>query len=189
MAGNNSRSFNEGSNKYKEKCSIACYSETFQCNGYIERGDKEGVLGSCHGDIAVCDNGDHVHKTANSEQPKSASGGDQLIITDHAEVLNAPSETKSSISVGRYGSRLNVSSERSSCRCGRRKHTDTHLTRQDMISPKDTTRQSVISHIKVRKVRTDRTTRLLIAILCLFLISEFPQVSYVCECQSNTNQQ
>ena len=27
-----------------------------------------------------------------------------------------------------------------------------------------------------RKMRTDRTTRLLIVILCLFLISEFPQV-------------
>ena len=188
MVGNNSRSFNEGSNKYKEKCSIACYSEAFKCNGYIERGDKddqgEVVLGSSHGDMVVSDNGDHVHKTSNSEQPKSASGGDQLIISDHAEVPNAQSETKSSISVGRYGSRLNVSSERSSCRCGRRKHTDTHLTRKDMIGPKDTTRQSVISHIKIRKIRTDRTTRLLIAILCLFLISEFPQVSYVCECQS-----
>ena len=153
VAGNNSRSFNEGSNKYKEKCSIACYSEAFKCNGYIERGGKddqgEVVLGSSHGDMVVSDNGDHVHKTANSEQPKSASGGDQLIISDHAEVLNAPSETKSSISVGRYGSRLNVSSERSSCRSGHRKYT--HLTRQDVISPKDTTRQRVISHIKVGK--------------------------------------
>ena len=188
MTGINSRSFNEGSNKYKEKCSIACYSGAFQCNGYIERGGKddhgEVVLGSGHGDMVVSDNGDHVHKTGNSEQLKSANVGDELIISDHAEVRNAQSEAKSSISVGRYGSRLNVSSERSSCRYGHRKHTDTHLTRQDVISPKDTTRQRVISHIKVRKVRTDRTTRLLIAIICLFLISEFPKVSYICGCQS-----
>ena len=29
----------------------------------------------------------------------------------------------------------------------------------------------------MRKMKTDRTTKLLIVILCLFLISEFPQVS------------
>ena len=92
-------------------------------------------------------------------------------------MVMSQSEVKSS--VGRYGSRLTVGSERSSSRCGLRKHTDTHMTRKDMISPKDTTRQSMISHIRVRKIRTDRTTRLLIAILCLFLISEFPQVNKI----------
>jgi hypothetical protein len=30
----------------------------------------------------------------------------------------------------------------------------------------------------IRKMRTDRTTKLLITILCLFLLSEFPQVNY-----------
>jgi hypothetical protein len=165
---------------------MACYNEAVQCNSFSERVNKddqgEGVLGSSHGYILVSDIGDHVQKGASTEQPKSAI--DCELINDHAEVLNAQSEAKSSISIGQYGNRLNVSSERISCRCGHRKHTDTHLTRQDMISPKDTTRQEPICHIRVRKIRTDRTTRLLIAILCLFLISEFPQVSNGCECQS-----
>jgi hypothetical protein len=157
---------------------MACYSEAVQCNSYSERVNKD-VLGSSNGGMVVSDEVDNVQKAANSEQINSANGGDGLILSDHAEVLNAQSEAKSSISVGRYGSRLNVSSERSSCRCGHRKHTDTQLTRQDVISPK-----GMISHIKVRKIQTDRTTRLLIAILCLFLVSEFLQVSYVGGCQS-----
>jgi hypothetical protein len=155
---------------------MACYSEAVQHHSYSERVNKddqgEGVEGGSHDGMVVRDDSDHAHKAPNNEQIKSASGGD-------AEMLNAQSQAKSRTSVGRYGSRLNVSSERSSCRCGHRKHTDTQLTRQDVISPK-----GMISHIKVRKIRTDRTTRLLIAILCLFLISEFPQVSYVCGCQS-----
>jgi hypothetical protein len=35
-----------------------------------------------------------------------------------------------------------------------------------------------MKQITIRKIRTDRTTRLLIVILCLFLISEFPQVLF-----------
>ena len=63
----------------------------------------------------------------------------------------------------RYGSRLTVSTETSSCKCETRK----------------TVTEDTVSHIRVRKARTDRTTRLLIAILCLFLISEFPQVDII----------
>ena len=63
---------------------------------------------------------------------------------------------------GRYGSRLSVRTETSSWgRSASRGAAD---------------RKYQLSHIRVRKVRTDRTTRLLIAILCLFLVSEFPQV-------------
>jgi hypothetical protein len=118
---NVSRSFNEGSNKYKEKCSrvcevvrTKCHSEAVQCNSYSERVNKddqgEGVLESSHGDIVVSDNGDHG--AGNSEQLQSANVPEQLILSDHAEMLNAESEAKRSVIIGRYGSRLTVSSER-----------------------------------------------------------------------------
>ena len=79
---------------------------------------------------------------------------------------NAASKTENELQVSevlggsRYGSRLTVSTETttSTCKCD---------SKRSLKS---------VSHIRVRKARTDRTTRLLIAILCLFLISEFPQV-------------
>ena len=44
--------------------------------------------------------------------------------------------------------------------------------------------ESVRKKINLRKIRTDRTTRLLIVILSLFLVSEFPQVN---RDQNNSN--
>ena len=112
-------------------CEVArtnCHSEAVHCNSSSERvnkdGQGDGVLGSSHGDIIVSDNGDHG--AGNSEQLQSASVCDGLILSDYAQILNGQSEVKSS--VGRYGSRLTVSSVRSSTRCGHRKHTDTSLS-------------------------------------------------------------
>ena len=39
-------------------------------------------------------------------------------------------------------------------------------------------KKTVTNKTKLRKAKTDRTTRLLIVILTLFLISEFPQVYF-----------
>ena len=108
-----------------------------------EGGRKPGdiskrVVNSDKAEAGVSEKGDHVQT------------GSQLLVSEQAG--------------GRYGSRLSVRTETSSCgKSASREAAET---------------KGHISHIRVRKVRTDRTTRLLIAILCLFLISEFPQVIY-----------
>ena len=83
-----------------------------------------------------------------SEKGDHVQTGSQLLVSEQAG--------------GRYGSRLTVRTEGGG---GRKNESRGAADRKEQIS-----------HIRVRKVRTDRTTRLLIAILCLFIISEFPQV-------------
>ena len=184
LENNTSRSFNDKSSNYKEKSSMViedvtsnCHSEGVNSNSNSEK--VERVISSLHGGRVHGDKGDDVLSTGIGEQHVLSASCDQMHNSDPVEVISSQPEMKGSISNGRYGSKLTVSSQRSSSRCGHRKHADTLMTQQDVISPRDTTRQSIISHIKVRKIRTDRTTRLLIAILCLFLISEFPQVNKI----------
>ena len=104
-----------------------CHSEEVKINSNREGGIKsdpvEEVLSCSRGDKVHGDNGDDVLSTGTGGHVLSTVG-DQLIISDPAEVISSQSEIKGSISNGRYGSRLTVSSERSISRCGHRKHAD-----------------------------------------------------------------
>ena len=86
------------------------------------------------------------------------------------DMVKSKDNMRSSRHIVRYGSRLTVSTEGGSSRCS----SVTAIQKRD--KEKRTNRQNMVCNSGVRKIRTDRTTRLLIVILCLFFISEFPQV-------------
>ena len=148
--GERTKTSNACSCQYRDKTSMV--SEVERSQQHLDMMDRSTVmLDKCEGVV-------------NKEEYSMKSPSIRLFSSDDK---SAASKTENELQVSdvlgcsRYGSRLTVSTETtttSTCRCESRKS----------LKP--------MSHIRVRKARTDRTTRLLIAILCLFLISEFPQV-------------
>ena len=199
-AGNNSGHGDTGNNSgHCDTENNSGHCDTGNNSGHGDAGNNSG-----HGDVGnnsghddTGNNSGHGDTGNNSGHGHGDTGSSTGHVNDHVDSDNTPGDKVttapslglslvcgsrnmlcgSRASIARYGSRLTVSTEGGSSRRGSvRLRVSTVTSQGDRDNSNNW--QKKISQISIRKLRTDRTTRLLIVILCLFLISEFPQVYF-----------